>query len=276
MFLLPPLSPPKADPLLRFKSKLPDICKLFRSKIFPNSPFSSSSRSTSPSSRATSPEVPKTSKLNVNSSRHPSPALSNVSSDTNSKTRPLERSRSRSLSVSLAQERERERERSMGLGATKKRVLNREVSMSRVFKPKPKAQEQKANSTKRKKPTDDHLAPINLKMKDEGVTLVDDTPVKPKAGEKSRSMSRSQSQMTIGDGGKSASNARAVLSQPLFHQIQGDDDDDEWRLSSLPDTILLSGRDDAPGSSIGGITQWSDGDDDVDDTPSKKKRARLR
>lgn len=181
-----------------------------------------------------------------------------LSSDTSSKFRSLERTRSRSLSISLAQERKREKERGVGLGASKKRVLNREVSMSRVFKPKPKVSEAKVTS-KRKKDGDDNPAP---KVRDEGVTLVADTPVKPKISIKSKSVSHSHlMNRTIGS-----------LPLPSF----GDDDEEEWHLLNSSDVLLLGGKGE---SSHSGGLGLSDGEDDplgMRDTPSKSKRPRVR
>jgi len=244
----------------QFKSKLPTACALLRSKIFPDSPLSRSPSSSS--SRATSPDIPKHTK---SSTRQPSPAPSAVSSTTGSKARTLERTRSRSLSLSLAQERERERERSVGLGATKKRVLNREVSMSRVFKPKPKLPEVKVTS-KRKRPDNDTPAP---KVKDVGVTLVVDTPVKPRTGINTKSVLQTTNgvRRTVGMTGSH--------SLPSFGHVgqDGDDDDDEWDLQSSPNILLLGGKGDTGGLGL------SDGEDDqwgVSDTPSKSKRPRVR
>jgi hypothetical protein len=192
-----------------------------------------------------------------------------VSSSTAAKARPLERNRSRSLSVSLAQERERERERSVGLGAAKKRVLNREISMSRVFKPKAKVPEAKVTS-KRKRPEGD-ISDTLPKVKDEGVTLVVDTPVKPKTGIKTTSASVSHSKTEN-------RNIGMTLSLPSLGGVvqHGDDNDDEWCLSNPPDIMLLVGK---SGTSKRGGLGSSDGEDDLwsmGDTPSKRKRPRVR
>ena len=186
----------------------------------------------------------------------------------------MERTRSRSLSVSLAQERERERERSVGLGAAKKRVLNREVSMSRVFKPKPKvpkAPEAKVTG-KRKRPEDDNPT---LKVKDEGVTLVVDTTVKPRAGVKTKPALHLQtmrgSQRTVGTTG-----SFSLL--PIGRVIQDDaDSEEEWHLRSSPDILLLGGKDDTDGRGSSEGLGLSDGEDDPSSvTPSKSKRPQVQ
>ena len=137
--------------------------------------------------------------------------------------------------------------------------------MSRVFKPKPKAPEVKVTS-KRKRPDDDIPAP---KAKDAGVTLVVDTPVKPRTGINTKSLSYSQatnrSQRTVGMTGSYSLPSLGHVGQ------DGDDDDDEWGLPSSPDILLLGGK--------GGGLGYSDGEDDqwgASDTPSKSKRPRAR
>ncbi|KAF9469588.1 hypothetical protein BDZ94DRAFT_1303288 [Collybia nuda] len=209
----------------RFKSQLPELCSLFRSKIFPNSPFSSGSASslqTSPaSSRAASPEIPKRPTSRAGSSRQTSPALSTASS----KSRPL--ARSRSLSVTLALE--QERERSVGLAASKKRVLNREISMSRVFKPKPKFTQEKKSIESKKRPAPDVL--VRTKTKDEGITLVAATPVKSKA------RAKSTSHVTFGRGDSIEAGGQLLLPVAL-----GEDDDEEmWDPPSSPDISFRRG-----------------------------------
>ncbi|KAF9005153.1 hypothetical protein BDQ17DRAFT_1399371 [Cyathus striatus] len=189
-----------------FKDFLPDLVADLRTKIFPVSLFSDDvesigSRSPSPTntndSRHPAPRPFKRAPSRASTvSRFPSPALSAIST-TNSR-------RSRSLSVSLAQEKEeRERATSVG-GPNKKRVLNREVSMSRVFRPKPKpervrsAREGKANEEEDKG---------KGKKKDVGVTLVEETPQKPKLGRAASTqdmldagVSQTQSQTAVSTG----------------------------------------------------------------------------
>ncbi|RDB16610.1 hypothetical protein Hypma_002791 [Hypsizygus marmoreus] len=239
-----------------FETKLPETCSLLRSKIFPNSPFSSSSGAPSPSSsRATSPDIPQNHKESTkrsSSTRHPSPALSTTSS----KTRPLVRKRSRSLSVSLAQER-MERERGVGAVASKKRVLNREISMSRQFKPKPKPKDSENNKVERKKTVAQEVENAAKKLKSEGITLVAATPTKPK-------LVRSQS--SFGGGGSQTGSLS-------FRSLGGvaEEEEEEWRLSSSPDILLLGGSAAGDASSdeeIGGVRVL------VSDTPTKRSRLR--
>jgi hypothetical protein len=142
---------------------------------------------------------------------------------------------------------------------TKKRVLNREVSMSRVFKPKLKMPEANVTS-KRKKPDEENPSP---KAKDEGVTLVADTPVKIKPRVKTKHEIESHSQSL--NGGQTLKTTGVFSLPSLVGAVQNDDDgDEEWRLPS-PDILLLGGK-------------GSDGDDDlwVSNTPSKSKRPRVR
>lgn len=238
------------------------MCVLMRSKLFPNSVFSSSSASTSPSSsRATSPDVQQPGRRP--SARRPSPALSTTSS----KSRTLVRSRSRSLSVSLAQER-MERERSITAGPPKKRVLNREISMSRAFKPKthPSQDEDSKAKAESKKRTVLQAEATKKTIKDEGVLLVEATPTKPKLARSSSSFSFNASKIAAeGTGPRTQS---FLIQSPLGTMDMEDDDDEEWRIpgSSSPDILLLG-----PGR--------SDHDAQVDDilvdsTPTKRSRLR--
>ncbi|KAJ7505547.1 hypothetical protein B0H11DRAFT_1979245 [Mycena galericulata] len=153
----------------RFATALTAQTTLLRSKIFPHSPFSDSSDSEG--ERATSPDLP-------------SKATSGASTRKN-----LEepaRSRSRSLSISLAQEREREQQREGSVGA-KRRVLNREVSMKRAFKPRERdAKSSEAERKEREKvegkqqAEEARLAAIKEQERNQGILLVAATPVKSK------------------------------------------------------------------------------------------------
>jgi len=205
------------------------MCNLLHSKVFPNSPFSSSSTPSSPSSHTTSPDASILSKCPINTSSklaqhwEHSPALS-----TTSQAQVGHRLRSRSLSVSLAEERVRERER--GVGVRTKRALNREVSMSRGFKPKPKGP---PGQMKRKTQPN-----IEKKVSTEGVTLVEATPTKRKSITK---MLLPPQTMLSGESDEYGMSNRSS-SRPLFGAgLQGDDEDDEWLLSSTPDVLKLGG-----------------------------------
>ncbi|KAF5334244.1 hypothetical protein D9758_017097 [Tetrapyrgos nigripes] len=136
------------------------------------------------------------------STRHPSPALSATSSTSHTRerhpSRPLERSRSRSLSVTLAEEehqkaveakeRQHQRADSVGIGGVKKRVLSREVSMTRVFKPKARSQTTMVTVEKTVKPV------VKTEPKDLVVTLVEATLEKPRIVP-GRTLNLSQSQL---------------------------------------------------------------------------------
>ncbi|KAJ7288394.1 hypothetical protein C8J57DRAFT_1642127 [Mycena rebaudengoi] len=155
----------------RFGASLPAQIALFKSKVFPNSPFSDSSDSED--ARATSPDVP-------------AKRVKSVAASASTSRRTLDepvRSRSRSLSVSIAEEREREQRQREG---SHKRVLNREVSMKRVFKPRehdPKAAEAERNKEKEKSEAKQRAEDLRLAAakEQEGVTLVAATPVKSRA-----------------------------------------------------------------------------------------------
>ncbi|KAG6877131.1 hypothetical protein C0993_010083 [Termitomyces sp. T159_Od127] len=198
----------------QFERQLPEMCSLMKSKLFPNSPFTDISNPSSPSSsRATSPDIEQ-SPIRA-STQQPSPSTTVTKAP-----QPLGRNRFRSLSVSLAQER-LERERSVTAGPSKKRVLNREVSMSRAFKPKPRpVQEELA-----KKKENDAVLKKETKTRDEGVTLVEATPTKLKPA---------KLQSALFFAGRSQNS--------IFQTFKTDrEDEEEWFLpgSSSPDVLLL-------------------------------------
>ncbi|KAJ7618982.1 hypothetical protein DFH06DRAFT_1362186 [Mycena polygramma] len=159
----------------RFAKTIPEQITLLRSKIFPNSPFSDSSDSED--GRATSPDIPT---KRARSVADPGPSTSAAPLPRKTLEEPG-RSRSRSLSVTLAEEREREqREGSVG---TKRRVLNREVSMKRAFKPRERDtsesdRKEKEKAEEKQRAEEARLAAIEQKERSLGVTLVAATPVK--------------------------------------------------------------------------------------------------
>ena len=266
----------------RFKTKLPDACALLRSKVFPSSLFSDDASNPS-TSRHVSPEpelkpLKKSSGTRVPStSRFPSPALSTTSSRTaiaksKSDTHALIRSRSRSLSMSLAQE--KERERAASAAPPKKRVLNREISMSRAFKPKLKDKD-KAISGRGPKP--ETVAPVKPKAKDLGVTLVEETPVKPRL---TLSKTMSFDQVSLGIAAikdlkgtfKNLEKDGSFLARSSQLGIL-DEDEEEWMVGSSPDILLLNPKQ-SIASSFG-----LDSDGEVDEaqaTPSKPSRKRRK
>ncbi|TFK49473.1 hypothetical protein OE88DRAFT_1809755 [Heliocybe sulcata] len=136
----------------QFKVTLPQQTDLLRSKLFPHSAFSPSSRSTSPASRSPSPF-----------------SASTKRSRTGSKGPSLQRSRS--LSLSLAEDR-------MDVVPGRKK-LSREVSMNRVFKPKTKPVNEVRSKAKTKLSREESARPA--KDAGMGTTLVVATPVKNKA-----------------------------------------------------------------------------------------------
>ncbi|KAK0190564.1 hypothetical protein F5146DRAFT_930988 [Armillaria mellea] len=195
----------------QFKTSLPDQCSLLHSKIFRTSIFSDDETESHSSGRSPSPEI--------QAQKHPSPALSIASSSTREvQARSLARSRSRSLSVSLAQEKERERTESVGTNS-KKRVLNREVSMSRVFKGKSKPKVEEV--------TKEQPKPVIPKPTHEGVTLVEATPVKPKP----------QKRLGL----TKVHNSQAQVTSSFFSsKLTAKDEEEVWDLpSSSPDILLL-------------------------------------
>lgn len=229
----------------RFKSLLPELCSLLRSKVFPNSPFSDIDTATT--SRSSSPELLVVPSLLI--------STSDLVSSTAS-SRSLSRVRSRSLSVSLAQERE-ERERSVSIGPGKKRALNREVSMSRTFKPKPKPKISKTTSDLQSNGYG------KLQTGKTEIILVEDTPQKPRVVGRKASLSNCDPTSSNDVFSTRQSN------QGLFGtRTDKTDDDDAWMLDSSPDVFLLQ-----PGRKAGGNS-----DDKYEtvifQTPSRRPRRR--
>ncbi|KAL0953349.1 hypothetical protein HGRIS_004589 [Hohenbuehelia grisea] len=281
-----------------FKSRLPDACALFRSKVFPAPLFSDSSPS---SSRASSPELSnpslplaakpggaapraplgrKPSMLSRSSSqqRYPSPAIAPAASSSSragtplpletlmdlESSRSLARARSRSLSLSLAQE--KERGASAAAQLPRKRVLNREVSMSRVFKTKDKGSK---GTTQRVPPKRQPTLEATKPARDEGVTLVEATPVKPKATAQSQAGDRGVAMAAMPPRTSSAQllNVGSLRQPTLSNVLDGParcdhpHDEEEWVITSSPDILLLRpGKDEDDGAIL------------AEDTPTKKRK----
>ncbi|KAJ3005393.1 hypothetical protein NUW54_g4357 [Trametes sanguinea] len=112
-----------------FKDKLPELCALFHSKLFPDA--ANSDTDTLDLSPPVSPK-PVNKRLKSTAA-----SASSTASRAKADHDAIQRSRSRSLSMSLEQEqRERSRSVSIGPGGLRKRAIVREVSMTTVFKGK--------------------------------------------------------------------------------------------------------------------------------------------
>ncbi|KAJ3830319.1 hypothetical protein F5878DRAFT_523485 [Lentinula raphanica] len=277
-----------------FKSVLPTLCTLLRSKVFPHSPFSDdeddheSQESGSPPPRPLKRTRQTTSdRGSVIPTRYPSPALSTTS---NSSTREqkrntshrdshpsLQRERSRSLSVSLAEEaEEKQKAKNAVRGTSKARVLSREVSMT--FKTKSKTMD-RANSvtaapsflvsdSRAKRELEPKVIKRELSRSDGETILVEATPLKPV-----RAVTMSQSKGPL-------------LSSTLFSRTSSKlsaVDEEIWDLpgSSSPDILSLTptAGNGSTGSSRGaGATDEDEEEDWVVSTPTKtsKKRKVVR
>ncbi|KAI0946437.1 hypothetical protein AcW1_009900 [Taiwanofungus camphoratus] len=286
----------------QFKPKLPELCALLRSKVFQDSAFSDVSDSflSSPSPPSSPRQRHKRLKLSgsaaavsssAQSSSRPSPMSEASHTQPPGSKQAQARSRSRSLSVSLEEERARSRSLSVGPANLRKRILSREVSMTKGFKAKAKAKEQakaaagKARTT-RVVPAADReklAAAEKARARDsaKGVTLVAATPTKPKA-QKSRTAQFSIA--ALGSQARTTQPLPAFAWQPqssLSDILEGDFDDDEWTLPSSPDVLLLGSQDQdddvdseedvgRPGS------MGRNGNVLVTDTPIKSKRSSAR
>ncbi|KAG8216066.1 hypothetical protein J3R82DRAFT_8066 [Butyriboletus roseoflavus] len=277
----------------QFKSTLPDMCALLRCKLFPHSafldededndtrsspgpqvtgsPHPHSNRKLARSSTSTSISRSK-GKLDPKLIQRSTSVLSHITSDT--------RSRSRSLSVSLAQDASARRFTSTcGTSSSLKRALTREVSMSRVFKPR-------AQQSHRSQPGGSGIkvpakAKKETKKEDrraQGVTLVAATPTKPKLRGDPRNHGKAPSQ----------SQSRAFhfdLEAPVEDGIGNDlggadsdgspevkDEDDElWLPNSSPDVLLLGARKRAASGSSSSIGLSDQGGEGGMVTPVKKR-----
>ncbi|CAL1702895.1 unnamed protein product [Somion occarium] len=234
-----------------FKSTLPSYCELLRSKVFPSSPFSDDSdfdgflpASDNMASKRLRASDSRSSSRRQSPSQHSHPEASN--------DRIL--SRSRSLSQSLEKERERSRSVSVGPGNMKKPALTREVSMKTVFKGKAqeqarrKEEERSRAARATKKPVQQ---PQVRQRKDQGRTLVQATPVKPK-----------------GKAPGAAKFSQTTPKLPMLSVKEEIEEEGDWRpLSNSPDILLL-------GSNSGG---WDDDDEneelDIFGTPVRKRKA---
>lgn len=224
----------------RFRNLLPDLCSLLRSKVFPHSPFSDNDTDGS-TTRASSPAEETQPKPKA-VSRAPSQSTS-----TQSDARALARARSRSLSVSLAQEREQS-----ASATTRKRMGTREISMSRIFKPK---QKPTGPSTSDKLEPEPQNSQPQSRFRNLGVTLVEETPVKPR----DRTVSFSQTQTMIPP-------SRSLFGRQDSALSITTDNDDAWQLSSSPGIMLLASPDKAD----------EDGDVDMAHTPATPSRPSRR
>jgi hypothetical protein len=153
-------------------------------------------------------------------------------------------------------------------------VLNREISMSRAFKPKPK---DKDKATSERGPKPETVAPVKPKVKDLGITLVEETPVKPRL---TLSKTLSFDQVSLGIAPikdlkgtfKNLEKDGSFLSRSSQLGIL-DDDEEEWMVDSSPDILLLNPKQSIASSS--GLD--SDGEvEEAQATPSKPSRKRRK
>ncbi|TFY69348.1 hypothetical protein EVJ58_g477 [Rhodofomes roseus] len=283
----------------RFKTKLPDLCKLLRSKVFQDSSFTDD-----PDDLLSSPPVSprpaaKRLKTSAASSQHTSFSRTQPrTKDAQPDPRELQRARSRSLTVTLEQERARSRSISTGPGnALRKRAIVREVSMTTAFKSKAQAKAREkeqatakarvaAQKEKARTLTDAGAAKALARTKSsvKGVTLVEATPVKPKErSDRGASETEEHGEMEAGEG------AAPLPRCELGNIVEGDEDEDEWTLPSSPDILLLGSGSGSGSHLTKASSRVSDDDDDDDDdvlgwmarnthlvtdTPTKPKRTK--
>jgi len=106
--------------------------------------------------------------------------------------------------------------------------------MSRVFKPKAKGRADAGKPAKIE-------APPASKAKSKrtvGVTLVEETPVKPKAKQKAGSLRFGQAQGSLTR--TFSFGVKDITVNPRSNPAQDDDNDEEWMMDSSPDIVLLN------------------------------------
>ena len=148
--------------------------------------------------------------------------------------------------MSLAQEREQ-----AAAAPTKKRMGTREISMSRIFKAK-----SKPTATNGRPEPEPQTSQSQSRAKDVGVTLVEETPAKPR----DRTVSFGQTQAIL-------PSSRNLFTRQDSTVSVATDNDDAWQISSSPDIMMLA----SPGK--------VDDDGDVDmvhTTPSRPSRTKGR
>ena len=237
----------------RFKAKLPDLCSLFRSKLFPD-PGNSDTDSLGLSPPVSPKPASKRLKSSASTSASASVPSTKSSAKTKSKGREADlrtRERSNSLSLSLEQER-RERSRSLSIGPNglRKRAAVYEVTMTTKFgkaRAKQKAAElaaTAAGSTLSRTQSQQSAAggvqdPVRgeKSSRSMGSVLVAATPSKPREAlsrsqsHRSQGQSQSQSRLPSLFAGATAPRVQSQRSQAALGHVslplESDEDDGE-------------------------------------------------
>ena len=222
---------------------------LLRSKIFRDSNDELSTRSGTPTYNDDTLRVPQKrprSPSRVSTSSTLQKKKKTATERSASTSTSLGRSRSRSLSVSLAQD----PQRAGSMGATKKRTLNREVSMSRVFKEREKPATTSSNTDNKKAPSGP-VPETKLTEPDQGVMLVEATPVKP----------RKRAQLLP---------TRAPSQSSFVGKLNEQEEEEDWSVTSSPNVLLQRIGQEGPVDNDEG--QILAGDTPVKDKKKKKKK----
>ncbi|KAI0668159.1 DNA replication regulator SLD3-domain-containing protein [Trametes maxima] len=256
-----------------FRDRLPELCALFRSKLFLDT--AGSDADTVDLTPPTSPK-PAPKRLKAAAADGAGPAKTKAKART--KEDAAQRSRSRSLSMSLEQEqRERSRSVSIGPGGLRKRAINREVSMTTVFKGKERAKgkadlartSSQAGPCLSRTQSQSTVQASTAAKGTKGTVLVAATPSKPRAVHQSQSQTV-QTRLPALFGSASQAHTRVTHAEDVIDvdaateedafatptkvrrrarpsrvvPDAGDTDDaedagDEWKLDSSPDVLLL-------------------------------------
>ena len=200
-------------------------------------------------------------------SRHLASPTHPKSSSTFGPSRTIVRSRSSSLSLSLAKEQE-ERAAAAANAAeqqTKKR-LNREVSMSRVFKSEGKGKRRRVSKAEGRKTGVAASATVKVKAskaekrhrEDKGVTLVEETPIKTRV---SFGTVNGQQRVPIAPPNFGATGVQMQGPRPVVDGINNnEDEEEEWIMDSSPAIVVFDpsaektkGRERASSSATSGL-----------------------
>ena len=249
----------------RFKAKLPELCALFRSKLFPDAGTSDTD------SLGLSPPLspkPATKRLKSSASASASASSSRATSKAAAKGKGKDAmSRSNSLALSLEREkRERERSRSLSLGPNglRKRAVIPEVTMTTKFgkaRAKQKAELERTASvpgpslsrTQSQQAASGATSQDTKRVQRMGSVLVAATPTKPRDGpsksnsQTARMPSQTQTRLPSLFGGPSMSTwaTSRLLSQPALTRVDSlnidtdvdDDGDDDTGLDATPTKV---------------------------------------
>ncbi|OSC99627.1 hypothetical protein PYCCODRAFT_1394935 [Trametes coccinea BRFM310] len=281
-----------------FKDKLPELCALFHSKLFPDA--ANSDTDTLDLSPPVSPKAVNKRLKSATASGSSTASRAKANHDA------VQRARSRSLSMSLEQEqRERSRSVSIGPGGLRKRAIVREVSMTTVFKGKERVKSKadlsrtasvsvpgpslsRTQSQHRKSQEQQPTGTRGAAKGTQGTILVAATPTKARPSQNQSQSAAAQGRLRSLFGDAATSQAHGTLSRVdsvdidigahedalatptkarrgrdtsrVREDTEDEDAGNEWTLSSSPDVLLSSSPDVLLSTAMGSQDWDSHGD----------------